>query len=82
MFVENLLLAIRSKIRNHLTTHPHIGLNSLARYEEWYGNTHRVTRWQSVGTDYLPAERRGSSSRVMSLETDNDENDLEVADGQ
>lgn len=57
-------------------------LNALARYEEPNGNTHRAARWQAVRTDSLQTQCCGSRSRVVSLETDSDENDSEVVDGQ
>lgn len=70
IFVEGLLSAIRSKVRNYLTSHPNIGYDALVRYPESYGDTHRVSRRQSVRVDtQKPTARKGSSRTARKVHT-------------
>ncbi|CAN8074212.1 unnamed protein product [Agarophyton chilense] len=86
IFVEVLLPAMRAKVRNHLTSHPHIGYDALARYAESYGYTHRSARRQSVRTETPPGTKlitpRSSARKVLSVGTPTDSFDTDTEDGE
>lgn len=81
-FVEKLLLAKRSKVRNYLSIHPHIGLNVLARYAESYCDALRAIQRQAARTDSLPTQRWSTSSCLMTLRTDLDKYESAIAETQ
>lgn len=62
IFVQNVLPAILLKVRNYLTSHPHIGLNGISRYAESYCDMHCATKRHSACTDSLPTHSRSTSS--------------------